>query len=341
MAPSYTWPPASLAKAINRHPVLRPLQKLRGLLILVFLAIAMVALALGLGLGLGLGHPHPSNPSRYASSHCSDESGKYQLEAITAPVEGYGDPGSTANTWNLTIDDTVPGYKQIIKGFGATVTDATVASFNNQTNSTLDNLLNFLLTEDGANFSLMRHTIGASDLSPSVYTYDDNGGKEDANLSAFSLGEHGTAMAQLLAQMKEVNPAMNIVGSSWSAPAWMKLNGNLAEDSSHNYLNDGWFTSGGVGSTGYSDSFAQYFVKYIQAYQELGAKIDAITIQNEPLNSQAGYPTMYVHANESARLIGDHVGPALALAGLDTTVWAFDDNTGSYIPPLVFSPTTG
>jgi O-glycosyl hydrolase len=327
-----------MAKAINRHPVLRPLQKVRCLLTLIVLVLVMVALALGLGLGLGLHHGHGK---RHASSYCSDSSGKYQLESITAPVEGYGDPGPTAHTWNLTIDDTVSGYKQIIKGFGATVTDATVASFNNQTNSTLDKLLNYLLTDDGANFSLMRHTIGSSDLSPVTYTYDDNNGKEDKDLSAFSLGDHGTAMAKLLAQMKEVNPDIQIVGSSWSAPAWMKLNGNLAEDSSNNHLNDGWFTSGGVGSTGYSDSFAQYFVKYIQAYQDLGVEIDAITIQNEPLNTQAGYPTMYVYANESARLIGDHVGPALTSAGLNTTVWAFDDNTGLYIQPSVFSPAIG
>lgn len=336
MASFYNWPPASLAKATNKYPVLRPLQKRRGLLTLVVLVLIMVALALGLGLGLGLKHPgHPA-----ASAYCSDASGKYQLESVPAAVVGYGNPDPTANTWNLTIDDTATGYKQIIKGFGATVTDATVASFNNQSDSSLEKLLNFLLTDDGANFSLMRHTIGASDLSPITYTYDDNNGKPDENLSAFSLGYYGTAMAKLLAQMKKVNPNMQILGSSWSAPGWMKLNGNLAEDSSHNYLNDGWFTAAGVGSTGYCSSFAQYFVKYIQAYQDLGAPIDAITIQNEPLNTQAGYPTMYIHANESATLIGDHVGPALKSAGLNTTIWAFDDNTSLYIQSSILSSLT-
>jgi O-glycosyl hydrolase len=81
----------------------------------------------------------------------------------------------------------------------------------------------------------------------------------------------------------------------------------------------------------YVDAYAQYFVKYIQAYAALGADVSAITIQNEPLNSQSGYPTMYVYADESAALIQDNVGPALAAAGLNTKVWAYDHNTGEIL----------
>ena len=84
----------------------------------------------------------------------------------------------------------------------------------------------------------------------------------------------------------------------------MKLNGEIDGSTTNNNLNDGYVTNNGVQ---YSSAFAQYFVKYIQAFEALGATIDAITVQNEPLNSQAGYPTMYMFSNEQGTLIQDYV----------------------------------
>lgn len=277
-----------------------------------------------------LGHASLEKRATDASAYCSDSSGTYKLSSITAPVQGSGSPGS-ASTWKLSIDDTSSGHKQAITGFGAAVTDATVTSFNTLSSSTLQQLLNELMTSDGANFSLMRHTIGASDLSGDpVYTYDDNGNEADPSLSGFGLGDRGTAMAEMLATMKSLQSDLKVLGSPWSAPGWMKLNGVIDGNATDNNLNDGYLTSGGTGSTGYSSAFAQYFVKYIQAYEALGATVDAITIQNEPLNSQSGYPTMYVYDYESAQLIQKYIGPALADAGLSTEIWAFDHNTGKY-----------
>jgi O-glycosyl hydrolase len=263
-----------------------------------------------------------------AQAYASNSNGQYKLSSIAAPVQGAGSPGSES-TWKLSIDDTSSGYKQKITGFGAAVTDATVTTFNTLSSSTLSQLLNELMTSAGADFALMRHTIGASDLSGDpAYTYDDNGGAADPNLNGFNLGDRGNAMATMLAKMKSLNPGLTIFGSPWSAPGWMKLNGVIDGNTNNNNLNDGYLTSGGTGSTGYSSAFAQYFVKYIQAYEALGAHIDAITVQNEPLNSQAGYPTMYMFDYEQSDLIQKYIGPALASAGLDTKVWAYDHNTG-------------
>jgi glucosylceramidase len=264
-----------------------------------------------------------------ASAYSSNSAGNYKLSPIAAPVQGSGSPGSES-TWKLSIDDTSSGHKQTIVGFGAAVTDATVTSFNTLSSSNLQSLLNNLMTSSGADFSLMRHTIGASDLSGDpAYTYDDNGGSADPSMSGFNLGDRGTAMAKMLATMKSLQSSLKIFGSPWSAPGWMKLNGVIDGTTTNNNLNDGYL-SGGTGTSGYASAFANYFVKYIQAYANLGAHIDAITIQNEPLNSQSGYPTMYVFADESAQLIQNYIGPAIANAGLNTDIWAYDHNTGEY-----------
>ncbi|OIW31660.1 glycoside hydrolase family 30 protein [Coniochaeta ligniaria NRRL 30616] len=253
-----------------------------------------------------------TTPQAFASS--SD--GSLKLSAYNAPVKGSGSPNG-ASTWALNIDDTSSGHKQTVDGFGAAVTDATVTVFNQLPAAKLTELLNNLMTPAGANFALMRHTIASSDLSadPS-YSYDDAGGQVDSSLSNFNLGDRGTAMAKLLARMKGLQSALTILGSPWSPPGWMKLNGVIQGTTSNNNLNHA-----------YASQFAQYFVKYIQAFTNLGAPIDAITIQNEPLNSQAGMPTMYVYADESGNLIQQNIGPALRSAGLSTGVWAYDHNT--------------
>ncbi|KAL7935768.1 endo-1,6-beta-D-glucanase BGN16.3 [Trichoderma chlorosporum] len=262
--------------------------------------------------------PRQAGAQAYASNGAN-----YQLTPIAAPVQGNGSPGPS--TWNLSIDDSSSGFKQQITGFGAAVTDATVAVFNQLSASTLSQLLNELVTSGGAGFSLMRHTIGASDLSANpAYTYDDNGGNADPNFNGFNLGDRGTAMAEMLAQMQSLNGNLKILGSPWSPPAWMKLNHVIDGNTTNNNLNDGYLTNNGAQD---SASFATYFVKYIQAYKSHGATIDFLTLQNEPLNSQSGYPTMYMFSYEQGDLIQNYVAPALKNAGLGTQIWAYDHNT--------------
>lgn len=264
-------------------------------------------------------HIKPRASGTSAAAYCSSSDSAYKLSSFDAPVSGTGD-ANNLSTWSLSVDDQSSGYKQTIKGFGAAVTDATVSVFNDLSSDDLATLLDTLMTGSGANFSLMRHTIGASDLSADpVYTYDDNGGEVDTDLSGFALGDRGEAMASLLAQMRNKKSGLTILGSVWSPPGWMKLNGVIDGNTTNNNLNPD-----------YRDALADYFVKYLQAYADAGASVDAITIQNEPLNSQAGMPTMYVYADESGDIISQNVGPALSVAGLSTEVWAYDHNTGKY-----------
>ncbi|KAK8030241.1 glucan endo-1-6-glucosidase BGN16.3 [Apiospora rasikravindrae] len=250
-----------------------------------------------------------------AKAFASSSDGKYKLSNIDAP---RSPPPSGASQWKLSIDDSPAGHRQQITGFGAAVTDATVSVINSLPADQRAKLLRELMTSEGADFGLLRHTIGASDLSaPPAYTYDDTDGNvEDKDLAKFGLGDRGNAMAEMLAEMKRLKPELTILGSPWAPPAWMQLDRKLMGGTEKNNLDHA-----------YADQYAQYFVKYLQAYAAKGAPVDAITLQNEPLNSQSGMPTMYVYADESGKLIRDNVGPALKQAGLKTSVWAYDHNT--------------
>lgn len=281
------------------------------------LVAAIVAATYPVFAGAAVPHVKPRASSTTAAAYCSSSDLAYKLSAVDAPVSGAGDSDGLS-TWSLSVTDSSAGHKQTVKGFGAAVTDTTVAVFNDLSSDDLSNLLNTLMTSSGADFSLMRHTIGASDLSPDpAYTYDDNNGEVDTSLSGFALGDRGTAMAGLISQMRGVKSGLTLLGSVWSPPGWMKLNGVIDGNTTNNNLNPD-----------YRDALADYFVKYLQAYSDAGASVDAITIQNEPLNSQATYPTMYVYADESGDIISQNVGPALSAAGLSTQVWAYDHNTG-------------
>ncbi|KAI0173087.1 glycoside hydrolase family 30 protein [Hypoxylon sp. FL1284] len=263
-------------------------------------------------------HPPSIKATRAsAQAYASTSDLTHKLTAVDAPVSGSGSPGD-ASQWSLSIDDSNAGYKQTIKGFGGSVTDATVTVINALASDQRSQLLRELLTDDGANFSLLRHTIAASDLSgPPAYTYDDSNNGADSNLDNFNLGDRGEAMAKLLAEMKSVRSDITVFGSPWSAPGWMKLNRMLTGNATDNQLDSQYYSQ-----------YAQYFVKYLQAYAELGITMDAITIQNEPLNSQGnGHVTMYQSADEATSVTHDHIGPALRGANLDTQIWAYDHNT--------------
>lgn len=251
-----------------------------------------------------------------AQAYASTGDGRLQLSQVDAPVLGGSNPG--IDNWDFHIFEQ-SGKKQTVKGFGACVTDSTVTAFNQMPANVRDQVITDLMTPSGLNFNLMRHTIASSDLSGDpAYSYDDNSNQADPSLSGFNLGDRGNAMVSMLAKMKSLQKDLTILGSPWSPPGWMKLNRELTGTTNQNNLDHQ-----------YVNAYSQYFVKYLQAYEQAGVHIDAITIQNEPLNSKAQMPTMYIDKDESAALIRDNVGPAIRNAGLTTKVWAWDHNTGT------------
>jgi glucosylceramidase len=113
--------------------------------------------------------------------------------------------------------------------------------------------------------------------------------------------------------MKEIlaiNPKIKILGSPWSPPVWMKTN------------ND---TRGGSLQPRYYDAYAKYFVKYIRAMQKEGIRIDAVTVQNEPLHP-GNNPSLLMLAPDQAIFVKDHLGPAFRKANLKTKIIIYDHN---------------
>ena len=220
--------------------------------------------------------------------------------------------GNTANSFStIDVDSTIAF--QTIDGFGYTLTGGS-ASLINQLNASEKNSLLQELFGNNTNsigVSYLRVSIGASDLNPSVFSYDDMpAGQTDPTLANFSLSKDTVDVIPVLRQILAINPNIKIMGSPWSAPVWMKDNGNSV---------------GGSLLPQYYSVYAQYFVKYIQAMAAKGIRIDAITPQNEPQHG-GNNPSMLMSALQQADFIKNNLGTAFRAAAINTKIIIWDHN---------------
>ena len=219
---------------------------------------------------------------------------------------------ASSNSYPTITVDTTQTY-QTIDGFGYTLTDGSASLISGLSSSMQKNLLQELFGtgDNSIGISYLRVSIGASDLSATVYSYDDVlSGQTDTALQNFNLRKDQSNVVPLLKQILDINPNIKIVGSPWSAPAWMKDNNS---------------SSGGSLLPKYYAVYANYFVKYIQAMKAEGITVDAITPQNEPLNA-ANNPSMVMQATEEADFIKNNLGPAFKAAGITTKIISYDHN---------------
>lgn len=202
---------------------------------------------------------------------------------------------------------------QEIEGYGAAMTGSSAYLINKKLTASqrADLLKDLFDPQNGIGMSYLRITMGASDFSLEDFTYNDlPAGQTDAALSKFSISKDQEDLLPVLKSVTALQPAIRIMATPWSAPAWMKTNGKLAGGS----LKPEWY-----------GSYAQYFTKYLEAYKKEGIAIDAISVQNEPLH-EAGYPSMRMDSAAQGEFIRSHLGPLFQTSGVKTKVLLYDHN---------------
>jgi glucosylceramidase len=203
---------------------------------------------------------------------------------------------------------------QEIEGFGAALTGSSAYLINRKLSAgsratLLDDLFDPV---KGIGMTYLRVTMGASDFSLEDFTYDDRAsGETDFDLAHFTIDKDLDDVVPVLKAINGVSGDVRIMATPWSPPAWMKTNASLI---------------GGKLRTDCYAVYADYFVRYIQAFKNEGISIDAITPQNEPLFSTAPYPCMDMQPGEQATFIKDHLGPAFEAAALATKIIVYDHN---------------
>lgn len=202
---------------------------------------------------------------------------------------------------------------QKIEGFGYTLTGGSAALLYQLPLQKREAILNELFGQgpNDLQINYLRISIGASDLDATVFSYDDLPlGEEDMQLTKMSLANDQQFLIPLLKEIQKIQPQLKLIATPWSPPVWMKDNGK---------------TRGGHLLPKFYDTYARYFVKYIQLMQIEGLIINAVTIQNEPEHG-GNNPSMLMTAMEQTNFIKNHLGPAFKKNHIETEIVIWDHN---------------
>ncbi|MBA3823644.1 MAG: hypothetical protein H0X24_07045 [Ktedonobacterales bacterium] len=239
--------------------------KLSCLPIILSIVCAALIIAAGLTLWLPASRVHADNPTVNVWLTTTDG-----RNTITPQSSLTFAPDSGAN--DTTIEVNEGQQHQQMLGFGAAMTDTLAYLIAQKMSTSQRNAVMSALFDanNGIGVSFVRIPMGSSDFTatpanaPAPYSYDyQPAGQTDPSLAHFSINHDLTSIIPMLKQALQTNPNLTYMANPWSAPAWMKSNTSMI--------------GGGTLNAAAFDPFAQYFVKFIQAYQAQGVPIYAIT----------------------------------------------------------------
>jgi glucosylceramidase len=135
----------------------------------------------------------------------------------------------------------------------------------------------------------------------------------DKALKTFSIDHDKKFRIPLIKKAIElIGKEATLYVSPWSPPAFMKDNASMLK--------------GGKLRPEYYQSWANYYVKFINAYQKEGIPIWGLTIQNEPMATQRWESCIY-SAEEERDFLKNYLGPTLKKSGLgDKKITIWDHN---------------
>ena len=186
-----------------------------------------------------------------------------------------------------------------------------------------------LFSKEGANFSMCRIPIGASDYALSYYSSNDV--PEDFEMRDFNIDRDKYILIPYLKEALKVNPDLQIWASPWSPPAWMKVNehyamrsGNFENAIEGNKMNLGAEINNNATAfkmqERYLKAYALYFSKFVKSYKEAGVNLFAIMPQNE-VAFQPNWPSCTWRPEDMAYFINDFLGPQFKNDKLNTEIW--------------------
>jgi glucosylceramidase len=225
------------------------------------------------------------------------------FESLEQPDENYP-------TVMVDVDKTF----QTIEGFGGAFTDASADNFAKLSAEEQEKFLKACFDpREGNGYALCRTTIHSCDYSAEMYTYDDVEG--DNELEHFSIEHDRKSRIPFIKRALEIAKGdIKIYASPWSPPAWMKTNNDMLY--------------GGKLKPEYFQTWADYFVKYVKAYDLDGIPIWGLTVQNEALAVQVWESCVFTAAEERD-FVRDYLGPTLKKNGLsDLKLMFWDHNRG-------------
>ncbi len=217
------------------------------------------------------------------------ETDKIGFKKLSQPTEGeisvFVDPAKTAQTF---------------LGIGAALTDASAETFAKLSLKKQQEFLKaYFDKESGIGYTLVRTNIHSCDFSSGSYTYVAEG---DTALKTFSISHDKEFRIPLIKQaIAAAGGNLTLYASPWSPPSFMKTNNEMLR--------------GGKLNPAFNQTWANYFTKFIKAYEKEGIPVWGISIQNEPMATQRWESCIYT-AEEERDFLKNYLGPTMKKNGL-------------------------
>jgi len=195
--------------------------------------------------------------------------------------------------------DTAHRYQTLV-GIGGAITDASAEVFATLPADQQQAFVDAYYDPDkGIGYTWARTTIHSSDFSSDSYTYVREG---DSKLDSFSIAHDMKYRIPLIKRaMAATGGKLKLLASPWSPPAFMKSNGSMLH--------------GGTLLPEFRQPWANYYVKFVQAYEHAGVPVWGLSIQNEPMATQTWESAIW-SAEAERDFLRDYLGPTLAKAGM-------------------------
>lgn len=197
-------------------------------------------------------------------------------------------------------------------GCGAALTQSSAYMLSKLNAEIRKKILTEMFSPYKGNFSILRLCFGESDfrLGSDYYTYDDIEEGEDYALEHFSIGEESSKtkdyqyIIPILREILSINPSIKIIACPWKYPKWF------------------WGKHGEVlvYNEQIANTMANYLLKAIDAYNNIGIRIFGVSVVNEP----------EFHSNFTVEnhqdLISNYVGPLLKSKYPQIKIMGFESN---------------
>lgn len=240
----------------------------------------------------------------YTTAHNTD------LRLSETATENFKTFGQPFETQVCVFVDPTKTFQEFI-GIGGAITDASAETFAKLPEDKQEEILNaYFDKEKGIGYTLARVNIHSCDFSSGSYTYVNEG---DAELKSFNIDHDRQYRIPLVKQaMKKAGGKLTLYASPWSPPAFMKDTKNMLQ--------------GGKLLPEFYQPWANYFVKFINAWEKEGIPVWGITIQNEPMAKQTWESCIFT-AEEERDFLVNNLGPTMHKAGLqDKKIIMWDHN---------------
>ena len=233
--------------------------------------------------------------------------------------------------------------RQTLVGIGGSLTESSAYVLACLEPEARQEVLKMAFSEDEANYSIVRTQVGASDFSP-VGKYSLAEVEGDTALLSFSMQrdmegfskeefplvkDESYDLYQLMVDVANIkknqtDTEYRIFANTWTAPAWMKDNNKYYEK---DYTVNPPIHRGGRLLPQFYQTYADYLIKFLEAYRSVGIEIYGMSPVNEPMGNDGGWESMDFSGPEEAVFIGQYFGPALKAAGFDqVNIFGFDQN---------------